>query len=374
MNNGLVVGYLSDIVLYFILFAILHKFYRCPYCYYRKRIFYATVLIILFCCFAFFDSDYYGYLNDFTRIFQYGKTRTSLEDFYTWLIPLTSGNYFIFRLLIWGSATILLVQTFKIANIGIGITLFFFVVMNLNIFAYGRVSLVFSILFLSLAFLLSNKKGTFKKFIAVALLFGALFLHKSAAFGVAIVISAWMLRKAKRDTMFLFILCIPILIGAATMFIEYLQTTSNQTTLLDFNSAKGYLSSALVKSGIGAIIRKILVRTPYYLTAYVYVYSVLQKQNVHWPILVNCFGMASFMIVVSASLFLFIDNVNADTLYYRFLYYSIIPNSVLLAYCYRIRFMPRLVSLALSIGVTGVIYSLIYGFYNLLLGANMMRI
>lgn len=355
-------GFALDFFLYSLMVLLLWRFYKKPSAKSAPVLTFVFVCLICFALFAVYDTDYFHYMGIYMSRW---VDRSNFEDIYKWLIEQVPDCYLCFRLIIWGTASIFLFSIARYSHVGTGVVLFFFIAMSINIFAYGRVSLAMSMVFLGMTLLMQERKNLFVRILGLTLLVCAYFFHKSALFGIAVVLASIMLSNIGRRPLIFALVCFPVAAFGVRYLIDYVSMQgAGDDSLIDINSAQGYMGAEAGITGIGSLLRKILVRTPYYIIAYLFVTSVLSRRNQTWPPMVKSFGLAAFLATATASLFLFNFGVNTDIIYYRFLYFSIIPNSVFIAYCHSVAYKPRLVRIALMLGILGVLYSLAYSYYT----------
>lgn len=136
---------------YIISFVLMNVVYLAAYYNRRQKypIIITWVLILIFCLYAYWDTDYFT----FRYIFH-----TELEDFrdpmYYYLGEASFGSYIIFRLIIWGSALLLFKKTSDRYGISPNIAAFVFSIFFLLTFSYARVSLGMAMYFYGLSFLI----------------------------------------------------------------------------------------------------------------------------------------------------------------------------------------------------------------------------
>lgn len=147
-------------------------------------------IIILFCIFSFWDSDYYGYLESLNLIdfrFPNAEQQTHLEPLYVWIGYFVSGDYTLFRFFIWGVSYILFVKTLQNLDIYNKQSIALFIVYFLLIFSYARVSLGMASLFYGASLILkADKRRILNICIGLAMFLLAYNAHKSMFVAIAI--------------------------------------------------------------------------------------------------------------------------------------------------------------------------------------------
>ena len=105
-----------------------------------KRVLVTQFLMLLFCLFSFWGTDWYGYLNYFTAVKSGWEDRVPMEDVYIWLMEVLP-SYLLFRFIVWGGALLLLLKSVSNFEINKKLFLFLFCSIFLIWFTYARASL-----------------------------------------------------------------------------------------------------------------------------------------------------------------------------------------------------------------------------------------
>ena len=130
------------------------------------------------------------------------------------------------------------------------------------------------------------------------------------------------------------------------------------------NRLELYLNAESAGSiGLGPMIKRILERAPYYLTALLFFMSVVKKINKKMPLYAKVTGVMVFYIVLLSSIFISSEGMNTDVIYYRFLYFAILPTIIFLTYLYSNNILPRLTKFTIKASLFGTIYLLVYSLY-----------
>lgn len=160
---------------------------------------FTSVLICLVVCsvFAFAEPDTYHYWNAYEPMY-YGTEPIQVEEFYFKLIKWLPNNYFIWRFVVWGLSSLMVVYVFKRIElppktIGFYIPLFF-----LNYFVVTRGTLGFSLLFFCTAILYYPYKHRFLSLIICLLgVYVSMFLHKTIYVYIGLSIAAFFIPNRK---------------------------------------------------------------------------------------------------------------------------------------------------------------------------------
>lgn len=326
------------------------------------RVFLGTLTILIFCIYAFYDSDYFHYKAVLKAIINGNSTH--VEEFYKVLSKWTGDNYSLFRLLIWGPALLLFYSTIKRLKLPIALSLLIFSSLFITLFAYGRVALAISVIFYGLSLIVSPLKSSkiLSIIIGIVLLACSYFLHKSSIFGILIVVISMIPYTLKRNQIRIFLISYPFLITLAALLLNNLSTLG-LNSILDVETTQYYLNTNASKSGLGRLIQSILTYSPYYLGCYITLLNVWNKSYRNWPRSIKAFSHSGILITVISTLFAFDLNANTSIIYYRFLYFGMIPFSIILTFLWQKKVNVKLTKLALIVGTIGTVYKLIYSYY-----------
>lgn len=329
----------------------------------QKRL--GMFLIIILCLFAVQDTDYFHYETALKEMSQ--GFILHFEDIYYAIGDMVSYNYLLFRLVIWGSAFTLFCWSVKRLNVPLVMSLFFFVTMYLTKFSYARASLAMSIGLLGFTFLVKPIKLKWVSYLCgIAVIIVSFIFHKSAVFMIPVYILS--LFRINKYTIGIACLLIPLGYYFISEYgISMLMSTDGNDLIA--NSAQGYLMKDLSNKGIAILILQYLERIPYYIILYIIVQGVINKEYILLPYYQRSIFNVIIYVIVFASLFLFDYAMNTDVLYYRFLYYSILPLSVALPLLLKIERKRKLLKVAYTMGFFAVIYNILYSFYNAYLSA-----
>lgn len=116
----------------------------------RKNEKLSWLLILLFCLFAYWDTDYFTFRKTFY---------TSMEGFrdplYYFLSRISFNSYLVFRFYIWGGALLLYKKSLERFRIPLNFSVFVFAVFYLMTFSFGRISLGIALYFYGISVLLN---------------------------------------------------------------------------------------------------------------------------------------------------------------------------------------------------------------------------
>lgn len=137
------------------------------------------IAIAIFSTFAFLTGDFSNY-RELYNLISIQKTEIHLEPFYCWLIFELPDNYYIWRFVVWGTATVLLAIIYKKTSPNFKQSVALFIIMALSTFPNLRNNLGLIMLYFAMIYLLFSKRGICCR--VVICIFGiicAFYLHKS---------------------------------------------------------------------------------------------------------------------------------------------------------------------------------------------------
>lgn len=322
-------------------------------------------LVYLFCLFSFWGKDWFGYQGYFEEI-QKGNQVSSMEDIYNWIGAYICPNYIFFRFYIWGMALFLFFRTVRLLKLDYDLSLFFFCSIYLIWFSYARVSLAMAVMFYGFANFVTYK-GNKKKLLGLILILLAYYLHKSAIFGIAIIILVGLMKRMGKYAIVIPIVMFPILLFFVSSniggFMDSLLTDEDNMLNEYATAGNSYLMSDSNLSGPGVLLQGFLERAPYYLLAFCSI-PIYFKKKIMVLNNIKPFFLILLLIVVFSSVFAFDLGMNTSTLYGRFLRFSQIPACIVLTFMYSNRILPKLTKIVINVSIISTFYSLIYVLYN----------
>lgn len=380
----------SNLLMVAFLFLLGRKGLSEPYIFRPWRRYLMILVSMVFCLFSFWGTDWFHYAEMYFNILYVSGFNTSLESVYT-VIAAISPNYLVFRAIIWGVALYLLCLLFKHVTISGDLLLALFCALWLIDFSYGRIVLAYTMMYLGGSVLMKPVKGKrlLSLMLGIALLILSLFFHKTAFFGVALVVLALFSRLLNKRTFVLIMMIYPFVLLLVQLLLMQFMDTAVDTNENSSSSAAGqaYLNEDTREIGPAYLLYLILRYIPYYMVAWIAykvnvyqpeahegqeveeVREVREVQEVQEvPSEVRFFARLTVYIVLVSTIFLFDLGANTLTLYMRFLMYAFIPACVVLAWAWQQKFRVRMVKLTFLVGVAGTFYALLYSFYISYLG------
>ena len=356
-----------DILIIFITYITLKGALKSPYIINKSKYYFAVFLCVVFCLFPFWGSDWFHYLMFFPLMQK--DYELNIEDVYFWIAQNLSPNYLIFRLIIWGGAFCLYLRIINQINVSRYLALLFFGTIYILWFSYARVSLSMAIAYFGLLLMTGNKRPNVLYFIIGILVTGcAYFFHKSAAFGIAMVLVSLILNSNIKWGIRLCIILFPILIVILRSYMGQIlyadSSITDETTMQYMQIGQRYAAAEFVDRGVGQSMAFIFEVIPYYLVAYLGIKIFTSHIGKIIPLNVRPFILLQISIVIFSSAFLFMSEINTQTIYLRFLRFGAVPTSIVMAYMYQNRMYPKLTRISILIAICGSIYSLLYSVYT----------
>lgn len=298
------------------------------------------IIIVLFCAYAFWDQDYYGYLESLKLIdlrFPNAEQQTHLEPLYVWIGYFVDGNYTMFRLCIWIVSYILFLKTLQNWDICSKQSIALFIVYFLLTFSYARVSLGMVSLFYGVSLLLKpNKKFILNICLGLAMFLLAYNAHKSMF--VAIVVLPFIFLRLNKYTLVIataIIIVATVLVGGDTMSDMLIANTVNdEYGELIQESMENYLTSDTTDKGITAQLLSIMQITSLILPIiYCYTNTTISKY-LSTNRTLRCFvNYSTFLILIGISLGLVLSFNSPIS--YRLIFMAYIPNIIIICTLYK---------------------------------------
>lgn len=179
----------------------------------------AFLLLVAYSTFAFADADTYHYMRIFDLMKEY-ETRIHVEPFYYHLTKFIN-NYYVWRLVIWGGASLILMTSLKKANLDATTVGFLLPCFVFREFSLTRGALGISIIMFAITCIFSEEHRLRKFIIAVFCLIAAYYLHRSMPLFLIIMVFALAL-PINKQTIIFSLLLFPILYILVTSVMDNL--------------------------------------------------------------------------------------------------------------------------------------------------------
>ena len=356
---------LTNIVVVFILYLLTKPAYRGVQISPARRSV-SMLLILLFCLYSFWGKDWFGYLSYYEEI-ERGGVVSSLEDVYNWVGGFCP-SYVLFRLVIWGPALFFFFKTTKRLSLDRDTVLFFFCSIYLIWFSYARVSLAMAVIFYGYSLMYSSRKRFDLKYIfGILLILASFYLHKSSIFAIVVVLASELLKRWGKAGIILPIIISPVaIIIAMDQFGNFVDSlVANEANVMNEYATAGnaYLNSDSYIAGPGVLLQWFFERAPYYLLSFICIRVIWSDDRRVSPD-IKPYMLLLFLLVLTATAFLFDFGLNTTTLYGRFIRYAQIPACIVLSHLYTEKIYPKFTKFTCWLAIVGTAYSLLYVMYN----------
>lgn len=325
-----------------------------------------VICIFLFFLFAFWGDDWF-HIAVFYPYLRAGE-RTHMEDIYQWIAQNVAPNYLIFRTIVWGACLLLVKLIFDRLDVQKDLLWFMFAVFGVVWCSYARVSLAMCLMYYGFALLFKPYKYKhLSNLIALSAILASYFCHKTALFGIAVIVLATLIRNFNRSSIILLVLSIPIVYMLLQNIIsDYLlfdATGDNDSWNKSVLSAQGYMERETSAVGIGAILLKIMERSAYIVTGAMAAFMIMKDKRNTRSSIINAFIRLDIIMVLISCLFLLDLGINVSVIAERFFRFLFIPTGIIIAYFWQIRFCMKYTKLIYVLGIAYSSYALLYSFY-----------
>lgn len=361
------------------------------------RLYFTLLMWFAFDIFAFWGSDWFHLYVKYQDIM---NGEPMVEHIYTWIAhDLAPFNYILFRIIVWGAAQLLLWDTFKRLSVSSHLLLAVFVSIWMIWFSFGRVSLAMALVFWGLTIYHKSSNIPFlNKFVGLFAIVISLYFHKSSIFLIFVALLTILARRVNKVAFLLCLFTIPFFIYLFSKeFIDSLMTImANEMQEMEeyMIKAQFYMEADKSNNGIGPLIGMWLEKLPFYLIAILSLVAEFkdagyQKEQSYEEVLdteksdgetcdadeemieydtcipedIKVFIRALFFIVFLSSFFLINISLNTQVLYDRFIKFSLIPATVILAYLLDTPKYVRYAWLTYGIALLGTCYQMTYMLY-----------
>ena len=330
-------------------------------------------LILLFCLFPFWGGDYFHYQQAFF-VFNRGGGLNQ-EPVYGWIYSTFSFSYTVVRLCIWGCALFLLTRAYKICTPKFDLAIFLFGALYLHWYSYARASLAMSIILLGLALISSAKENRtlLYYFLGFALLGVSSFFHKSATIGIVAAIFSLFLLNAKKRTIFIVALSIPLIIYALQYALDYfaVMDLSEDTLITEHYRNRFVGGEEMANTGrfaFGPLLTKVFSRGPLYLIVVLYIVVITNGLYNKFTKGERAFASYAFIIVVMSIGFGFTEGYMTRVLQYRTLFFAMPASAIFLAAVHRNGYRKFPYQIVFWGAFVGSVYNMTYAVWCALVG------
>ena len=309
---------------------------------YRGRTILLSCGLLLFALTSFIGADFFHYYENMAEYKNqvFGDQDVGLEAFYQYLIYFVSGDYFLFRLVIWGGGLGLIILAAHKFGANVYHTLFAILAGFIITYSYARATLSMSVFFMGVVIIcmaVENKHKFLPILIGSAIVACSTYFHRSMLPMMAVALF-WLLLPWKRVlakySLWLFPIVVFIFSIVLKLAFEEMLTIASavddETGILD----KAELYSEQKSSNTNAMgyLRLTLQYLTYYLPMLL-ISNVLRSDKVLQIVDNKAIWLyqMTYLIFAFATSFLLLD-IDSSVMFYRFLFMSFIPLSILIVY------------------------------------------
>ena len=298
--------------------------------------------LLLFALTAFVGADffhYYEFMSEY-RGQVFGDQELGLESFYQYLINYIDGNYFIFRLVVWGGSLALIVTATRLFGANVYHTLFVILAGFIVTYSYARATLAMSVFSLGIVIICTankHKKGIIKTIIGIAIVACSIYFHRSML-PMIVVAACWLLLPCKKQLSRYSLLLFPIIVVIVSNILKIVfAEVIDMVGMIDDESGflqktEYYVEQETVDVNTNGIIRLVFHYANFYLP-FLILGKVFSEKTALQNISSECVKLYQivYLIYAFATSFLFLG-VGSSVFFDRYLYMSFIPLSILITY------------------------------------------
>ena len=206
------------------------------------------IFLLLFCIFDKSGGDFFHYKELVADLYSSPGLPTGLEDIYVWLISKIGYSYYLFRLIVWGSALFVLTRILNHLQINNILSIWSFMLFALVDFSYARVSLGLVLCFYGFILLYENKNNLSLLY-GLILITASLFFHKTIIILTLLCLVSIFIKISKRTALVAVIL-FPVLVYLMNYYVPdlfyYIEAGSSEARYLSAeNEGKGLAAKLL---------------------------------------------------------------------------------------------------------------------------------
>lgn len=303
------------------------------------------LLVAVFAVTSFFNGDFFGY-QALVSSYYHGIEGFHLEKIYEYIIELTGQNYLLFRVVVWGGATILFYYITKIYKVNALQALFVMFLLYTIQYTYARATLAMAVYFLGFSIFskYQAKHNAIGIILGIIIIVASLLFHNSMA--VMIILTIFYFIPINKRTLY------PIIIVLAFFSIfmdQFISTFIDNLLGLGSSSLDARLEEIL-EGGMGerdrgyrTIFGGILLiwqYVPFYLPFLIISKIMIDKESIiKSQLMTSLFRITFSVVLLSTGLLLF--SSGSLTFFYRYLYMSFIPLSILTVFLFGEGFMSK---------------------------------
>lgn len=289
-------------------------------------------LVFVHLLFAFEGGDYFHYWQNISS-----HDMGHAEEVYHVIAKAVGYNYLLFRAVVWGSALLLFIKTSQRFGLDVYKAVFLLYAMFFTIFDYARASLGMSIFFYGVSFLCVpiKRHKLFSFLLGYAIIFSSVLFHRSMIMAILSTIFLFVPFKNKKAlivVLLLFMLFVPYLnslLGFALNSTVMKGSGDIYDTVLHYSEQEVDFSGASIYEKI----RNYVVFFTFYFPVVLVSLKIFRK-TISLPqhtAMLKLYGVTVGLLLTATSTLL-TPSLGSIILFYRLLYFSMIPTVILFLY------------------------------------------
>lgn len=299
----------------------------------RKSHIITWLLILVFCLYAYWDTDYFS----FREIFYSPNFKDFRDPLYYYLSLISFESYTFFRLLIWGTALLLYKKAIDRFEISSNIAICIFAIFFMLTFSYARVSLGMAIFFYGVSYLLKpNNNHRVWSFIWGLIFIGcSYFGHRSMS--LLILLTPMLLIKLNKKTTILLILAGAIFSGVTAILLSKLAGGEILLNgeLSDVGDAASHYAAneSTIDYNWKFMLMKNLRNYSFIVLILYFIWKMTlpKDSNRITPNIKRLTALCCTILIIAIS-FMNVPGLGAEVIGYRYLYMLGIPSCIILSY------------------------------------------
>lgn len=309
------------------------------------------IFAFLVCLFSFRDDDWFhyfelvAYMPTYMQSWKDVSVSSAMELPYYAIGFFVKFDYLLWRTIVFGGMILIVRYIGKYLQLSQTLYLVAICVIALPLLSYGRVSLAMALGFMGLALMAKrytvisydNGNSYIKTHDLRSYIIGGLFIlastyfHKSAIIIPFFVLCSFV--PIKKTTI------LPLMVlGVVSVYFmnkygigTLMSSPIDEESVINIHQTQKYLGGEEHVRGIGKRIIAMLSYVSFYSAAWLSLKLLLNESvKDNW---MKPFVRSVLVIISFASILLFAEGVNTSIMFYRFLYYSIIPIAITVSYC-----------------------------------------
>ena len=318
--------YLYCFAFFLLIFSVYWKKYS-GFCKSLKLDILFFLLILAYVTTSFYNGDFW-HLQDY--IVNENQLWKPSEPIYDTISDFVGDNYLLFRIIVWGGALVLIIKIFKRYSLNINTTLYYFFALYISVFDYARVSLAMAIYFFGFV-LFTNVPKKFSlwcKVLGVTLMLLSVVFHTSLLAVILLTFIIWL--PLNKKTLIFLAFAFPIF-SLIIKFVVFDIILGGAGELIMYKIS-GIIDADMGETTTMERIRLMWHYSTFYIPFIIVSYLLFFKNDVnHFPKSILKLYKITLSIIVLATSTLFLGT-SSKVLFYRFLYMSMIPLTVLMCY------------------------------------------